>query len=688
MKNLNFRLRTKSMLALMAVFILALAPTVLIGWEMLERGRAYFGQAYAENFALLNAQKIEGPLTRELALSQRFADSVLVGQWLSDEDSKSKKSLFFREANGFRKDFRDNNYFLISRDSLAYYRNNQEKPYSQEPRYHLDPDNPEDEWFFKTIEDCDSFNINVDPDEHLGETRVWINVIVRKDGQKIGLAGTGLVLGDFLDQFISADKPGVTPMILNESGIIQAHPDRDLISFGSGAGTGKEEHYLSDQLSDPDDAEELEKAMQKVRKSPGSVQTVQAALDGKKQLLALTWIPELSWHVASAVDLQTANVLEGAWVTASVAGLGVMFGLLLLVFGYGVDKLVLQPLNRLHHSATAMAAGNYDISLPPSGRDEIGDLSRAFSTMVEQIRNNTRDLEEKVKERTRELEDQSLKLAEAKETAESASRAKTEILNKVMESIHYAQTIQQAILSGEEQLGNLAPEAFAIWEPKDVISGDMIWSKVHKDGFAIAVIDCTGHGVPGGVMTMAAVSSLDRVVSEIGLMQPRKVLQEVSRVVQKMLSRQDVSGFSEDGLDMGLCVYSRSAGTLYFSGSRLSLFYGDEQGISEIRGNKQSLGYISSNPDYPFETHAIMVERMTRFYLVTDGMLDQVGEETGLPMGKQRFLGFLNTIQDQPLSSQKQAIYQMFSDFKGSEEQRDDVTAVGFCLQAGNGNQS
>lgn len=681
MRKFTLRLRTKSMLALVVAFILALAPTVLIGWEMLERGRAHFGEAYAKNFTLLNAQRIEAPVTRDLALAQRFAESVLLRQWLSDEASAEKKDLFFREAGGFEEAFRDRNYFVISRQTRNYYLNNPEKPYSQSPRYTLDPENPDDVWFFNTMAECETFNINVNPDVHLGETRVWINVVVWDEGEKVGLAGTGLNLGGFLDQFIAVDEPGVTPMILDAQGMIQAHPNRELIAFGSGAGAGREAVSFKDRLADPADAKQLAEAMKRVRQSPATVETLWTQLNGKRQLMALTWIPELDWHVVSAVDLKAAKVLDETWLMAIIGGMVVMFAVLLLVFGYGMDRLVLRPLNRLHKSATALSGGNYEVSLPPARRDEIGDLSRAFSKMVEQIKSHTRELEEKVRERTRALEDQSKLLAEAKDTAEQASREKTEVLNKVMESIHYAQTIQQAILTTQAQLKALVSDGFVLWQPKDVISGDMVWSKAHEDGFALAVIDCTGHGVPGGVMTMAAVSSLDRVVSEIGLHEPRRVLQGVSRVVQQMLSSQQAAGFSEDGLDMALCVYTRTNATLRFAGSRLSLFYECDDGVVEIKGDRQSLGYRSSNPDYPFTTHEIRMEGPCRFYMITDGHVDQVGEAAGLPLGKQRFLECLNTIQDQSMADQRAALQKMFAEFQGQEEQRDDVTAVGFRLK-------
>jgi len=674
MYSFNFSLRTKSLLALGVACLVALGPTVLIGWQMLESGRAHLGRGFAKNFTLLSAQKIKAPVTRELALSQRFADSLLLRRWLLDEDSPRKKSLFFREAKGFQQDFRNHTYFVISRKSLRYYSNNEQKPYSETPRYSLDSNNRDDAWFFQTMAEFDTFNINVDPDVHLKETRVWFNVIVWHENRKIGLAGTGLNLAEFLEEFITAGEPGITPMILNADGLIQAHPDQDLIAFGSGAKAGKEQSHLSDLLAGEATDQELQEVMHRTRTAPGTVETLWGRLDGKKQLLALTWIPELSWYVVSAVDLKAAQVLDNTWVMAAVAALVIIFGILLLVYSYGVEKLVLRPLRSLHTSATVLAQGDYNVSLPPAGADEIGGLSRAFGSMVEEIKSYTKGLEEKVRKRTQELEDQSELLREA-------NLEKTEMLNNVMESIHYAQTIQQAILTNENQLGRMIQERFILWQPKDVISGDMIWSKEVEDGFALAVIDCTGHGVPGGIMTMAAVASLNRVVSDIGVQPPHRVLQEVSRVVQKMLSNQDAAQFSEDGLDMALCVYCRSTRNLLFAGSRLSLFCEQGDQLVQIKGDKESLGYRSSNPDFPFQTHTLEIQGQMTLYLATDGIFDQIGEKTGLPLGKRRLLSFLHSIREEPMAKQKEALRDLYETYRGGEEQRDDVTVVGWRMR-------
>ncbi len=680
MNALNLSLRTKSMLALGGACLLALLPTIWIGLEMLERIQAQLGQAYAQNFTLLSAQRIEAPVSRELALAQRFGDSLLLRQWLMDENSDSKKSRFFQEADEYQEAFQGGNYFVINQETLAYYFNGPDKKYSQRPRYHLDPENPDDEWFFTTIEDFDTFTINVNPDVHLGNVQVWINVMVWNDDQKIGMAGTGLELSQFLEEFITADEPGVTPMILDAQGFIQAHPDESLIAYGSGAEadtkkSDQEQPSLQKEFTDSSDSNKLTQAMQRAQKNPKNVETFRAKLDGKEQLLALTWIPELSWYVLSAVNLKAAQVIDDKWIMTVVAAVFVMFCILLLVYGYGVEKLVLRPLGALHTSAIALAHGNYNVTLPPAGTDEIGGLSRAFGSMIEEIKSHTRELENKVSQRTSELEEQSTLLQEANET-------KTEMLNNVMESIHYAQTIQQAILTNETHLQQMVPECFTIWQPKDVISGDMIWSKEHEDGFAAAVIDCTGHGVPGGIMTMAAVASLNRVASDIGVQAPHRVLQELSRLIRKMLSNQDVAQFSEDGLDMALCVYSRSNRTLLFAGSRLSLVYEHGDQLVQIKGDKESLGYRSSNPDFPFQTHTIRLQGPVTFYLATDGIFDQIGAETGLPLGKRRLLSCLQNIQGKPMAEQKEALLDMYESYRGAEEQRDDVTVLGCRLTA------
>ena len=211
----------------------------------------------------------------------------------------------------------------------------------------------DDTWYFSTIKNFDTFTINVNPDVHLDNVQVWIDVMIWDQGEKTGMAGTGLELSAFLEEFIAVREPGVTPMILDSDGLIQAHPDQNLIAFGSGAEAGNQESAdtsrssLLNLLAGPQQAERLKQAMQKAEDNPGQVQTFWAVLEGKRQLLCLAWLPELGWHVVTAVDLQAAEVLEGTWISMAVAALATMLAILLLLFGYGVNRIVLRPLNRL-----------------------------------------------------------------------------------------------------------------------------------------------------------------------------------------------------------------------------------------------------------------------------------------------------------------------------------------------------
>ena len=226
-------LRAKSVLAL----CLSMAVVSLLAWLA---GRAALtsieenlGAGFARNATRYSKQSILAPVSRELALSQQLARSEVTKRFLLDENDPAKRELFFAEAKGYREAFADDSYFLISRSTNGYYFNDSKSQFSDRVRYFLNPQKPDDGWFFATMKNTPDFNINVNVDSKLKVTKVWFNVMVKEGGRNIGLAGTGLDLTQFLDRFVSSREAGVTPMILNGDGAIQAHPNRDLIAFAS-----------------------------------------------------------------------------------------------------------------------------------------------------------------------------------------------------------------------------------------------------------------------------------------------------------------------------------------------------------------------------------------------------------------------------------------------------------------------
>lgn len=655
-------LRAKSMLALVLACALVLAPAALFGWQFLDGVRTYFGEAYARNFTELNRQKILAPVTRDLALSRRLAGSELTRRWLLDEGNADKRALFFREAEGYRADFGSRSYFLISALSRHYYFNTEDEAFSAAPRYTLDPQADKDAWFFNTVGGDDAYNINVNPDPELGTTRVWLNVVITDGDRRIGLAGTGLDLGEFIQEFVSADEAGVTPMILDDKGAIQAHPDASLIAFGSAAGVAATDGL--ERLFDADDQRDaVRSAMAEAQADPESVRIVRAVLDGREQLVAMSWIPELRWHVLTAVDLNVAVVFEGGWLGTVVAALALSVLALLLLLGLAVDRLVLRPLRRLRESAIEIERGRYDVSLPTADADEIGDLNRAFASMAGQVRRHTENLEGQVRERTEALE-------RSNHEMEAANR-------QIRASIDYASLIQRAILPDRQLSQTLGDDHFILWRPRDVVGGDFYVFRSEGDRTLVGVFDCAGHGVPGALMTMLARAAIDHAVTHEGMASPAAILQRTDEAMRAMLQDFALPRGIATNMDGGIVVMETDSRRVRFSGAKISLYWSDGEDLGEIRGHRRALGDRRRGE---YSDTEVVIAPHTTCYLATDGYLDQAGGERGFGFGNTRFAELLRSISPLSMAEQAEAIDRALEEYRGDFPQRDDITILSFRL--------
>jgi serine phosphatase RsbU (regulator of sigma subunit) len=664
MKIRRLGLRGKSIAALALVCLLALIPAGVLAWIALDSVRTHFGEAYARNFTQLNRQRILAPVSRDLALSQRLADSVVTRQWLLDEHNPEKRALFFEEAEGYRKDFRDHSYFLINSLSRSYYFNDAGKPFSAEPRYTLDPGKADDRWFFNTMQDTEAYNINVNVDLKLRVTRVWLNVIVRDGARKIGLAGTGLDLSSFLHEFITLDEAGVTPMIINADGAIQAHPDERLIAYGSATGSTAQLRTLGSLLHDSDERTALGAAIKQATETPGEVTLLWATLDGREQLLALAYIPELKWHIVTAVDLRVARVIEGGWIGTATTALVVLLLALLAAFGYAVERLVLRPLRSLQQSAGAIAEGRYDVALPPAGADELGDLTRTFDTMATQVRQHTAQLEQRVSERTAELERANVEMVAAHK--------------QINDSIDYASLIQRATLPNQRLAQVLGERHFVLWRPRDVVGGDFYLFRTEGTHNVIGVVDCAGHGVPGALMTMLARSALDHAMNEVGLESPATILTHTDTALRDMLRESELPRAIATSMDAGIVSIDTEARTLRYAGARMTLYWSDGARVWAAKGGRRALLDRRSGH---YENTDLQLAPGCTYYLTTDGFLDQAGGELGFGMGNARFTELLRAHAQLPMQEQAAALDEALQAYRGAHAQRDDVTVLSFRFE-------
>lgn len=282
----------------------------------------------------------------------------------------------------------------------------------------------------------------------------------------------------------------------------------------------------------------------------------------------------------------------------------------------------------------------------------------------EEVRTLNAELEQRVLDRTHEL---NLTLDDVKKAN-----------YHIMESIRYAKMIQQSMLPNQTQLTSWLPDSFIIWEPRDIIGGDFFFSDVFDDGFIMAVVDCTGHGVPGALMTMIAVSGLKKIIRDEGCRAPAQILKRLNAFVKSSLQQDTVHALSDDGLDAGMCYVDANSKTLTFAGAKLPLIYVDKGELTVIKGDKQSIGYSKSNVDYTYTEHRIPLDNSPQFYMASDGYTDQLGGNPRMRFGSKRFQQLILDNSHKPFDAQRHILLDTFKDHKGEYNRQDDVTVVGF----------
>jgi serine phosphatase RsbU (regulator of sigma subunit) len=232
-------------------------------------------------------------------------------------------------------------------------------------------------------------------------------------------------------------------------------------------------------------------------------------------------------------------------------------------------------------------------------------------------------------------------------------------------------------------VASVTADHFLIWEPRDIVGGDFFWFQPTDDGYFIIVGDCTGHGVPGAFMTLIAWGMLDRSLTAAQGNKPSLVLAGLHRGVQSLLGQDRESGETDDGLEAGVCFINPSKREMIFAGARFSLWKSGADGVIEIKGDRNGLGYRRLPPEAAFTDLRFSLDGGDAFYLTTDGLTDQIGRSEGHSFGKRRFRELLEHNRGAPMQQQSEFLRQKFNEFQGKEKRRDDITVLGFVPLGG-----
>lgn len=312
----------------------------------------------------------------------------------------------------------------------------------------------------------------------------------------------------------------------------------------------------------------------------------------------------------------------------------------------------------------------------------IGMLFLILFMLMLYFKNINRDYETLITEKTNEL-----KLS--KDIIEQRSK-------DITDSINYALRIQSAILPPIHFIDKYLKDFFIFYKPKDIVAGDFYWAEHFKDHFFIASADCTGHGVPGAMVSVVCSNALNRALKEFELTDPGKILDKTSDLVLQTFEKS--TNEVKDGMDISLIAFKVQSSKfevkdnnsnnlehltlnieqIQWAGANNSLVMVQNGVIKEIKADKKPIGYSDNRS--PFTTHTIHPQKGDVIYLLTDGFADQFGGEKGKKFKQANLQKLLLENSNKEMKHQSEILNQKFTDWKGDLEQIDDVCVIGIRI--------
>jgi serine phosphatase RsbU (regulator of sigma subunit) len=385
-------------------------------------------------------------------------------------------------------------------------------------------------------------------------------------------------------------------------------------------------------------------------------------------------------------------------------GTGIAASLIyLLLFIKWTNEDITRPVKELLANMRNTRGGETEHYTIVRTKDEIGELAEGYNEMtrkiheyLEHISKMNRELEQKVQERTREVVMQKEEIEAQKEEIEAQldlatiqrdtiSRQKDQILD----SIHYAERIQSALLPPASHLSEIFTDHFTLFKPRDIVSGDYFWTTLRGDRLMIAVADCTGHGVPGAFLSMLGISYMNEIVNRNESVSANRVLDELRDFVITSLHQTGSRGEARDGIEIALCIIHKKDLTMEYAGANRPIYLirekerkgGDSSrhpgyNLIQIKGDRMPIG-IYEQKIVPFTSHEITLKKRDALYLFSDGYVDQLGGPGRKTFRSKYFRELLLEIQDQPMEMQRKILEQRLEEWQGDVEQIDDILVMG-----------
>jgi serine phosphatase RsbU (regulator of sigma subunit) len=248
---------------------------------------------------------------------------------------------------------------------------------------------------------------------------------------------------------------------------------------------------------------------------------------------------------------------------------------------------------------------------------------------------------------------------------------------KITESINYARRIQGAILPDNTVIHKSLPESFILYKAKDVVSGDFPWFLQLGDEIYIAAVDCTGHGVPGALISLIGYFLLNDIVRSQRISDPGIILDYLDEGVTKTLRQDMDDSKTKDGMDIALCKINIRTNVVEYAGAHRALYYMSKDGLQEIKGNKFPIGGGKYKNQTNFTNTKLHVKKGESIYFCSDGYPDQFGGPENTKLGPKRIREIIQENHNSKMSVVQQVFDNQFETWKGVNKQTDDVLMIG-----------
>lgn len=329
---------------------------------------------------------------------------------------------------------------------------------------------------------------------------------------------------------------------------------------------------------------------------------------------------------------------------------------------------MVSAVNTLTHSfkktsifANEIGQGNLSVDFQLLSEKDM--LGHALVNMRDSLKVYSENLEQKVEERTREVVEKNEKLEFA--------------YKEIRDSITYAKRIQEAILPSKELISRAFPNSFIFYKPKDIVCGDFYWYADKADDIIVAAADCTGHGVPGALMTVIGNSLLNYIVNTANEFKPAEILNQLDKRLIDTFRKYGQAN-TNDGMDIALCHYNKKTRQLTFSGAKRPMYIFRKNGDEEvIKGDAFPIGSFHYESEKNFISHTLQLQEGDTIYIFSDGYPDQFGGGAGKKFMIKQFRELLTGIQSLPMDQQHDRLDIALNAWQKEQGQTDDILVIG-----------